>query len=124
MANAGYNKRVYRCAGCRICYFKALMIHNDDLDEAQPAELVEASKKFGGLTFGAVYWFCSDCKSMFTEHGCVLNFFQKSLDKIKRPVIAVANDDKQLLDCAITNLLSKESLLLNKKLDEILSNIC
>ena len=39
----------YRCAGCGICYFKALEIHNSSLDEAQPADLVEASKKFGGL---------------------------------------------------------------------------
>ena len=122
----------YRCAGCGICYFKALEIYNSGLDKAQPAELEEASKNFGGLTFGSVYWFCSDCKSMFTEHGCVLNFFRKSLDEIKRPVIAVANDDKQLdvmeeedssateSNTLLLNKLSTESKEMKAKLDDVL----
>ena len=115
----------YRCAVCGICYFKALDIYNADLVEAHPAELVEASKRFGGLTFGSIFWFCSDCKSMLAESSCILEFLRKSKDEAvkERSNQLVKADHKSSFsdmqrDEMLQNL-SKDSEVVHKQLSSI-----
>ena len=116
----------YQCVGCGVCYFKALEVYNTDADEPQPPELVEASKRFAGLTFGAVYWFCSECKSMMADNGCILNFVRKSMGEAKSTDNNVGNpDEKHLMNCeperdTLLLKLSTESNEMKEKLDDVL----
>ena len=104
-----------------------LEIHDSSLDEAQPADLVEASKRFGGLKFGSIFWFCSDCKNMFQDYGCILNFFRKSLDDGKTPVVKAVDDNgEQHFDSSkserdtLLQKLTAESNEMKSKLDNVL----
>ena len=108
---------------------KALEIHNSSLDEAQPADLVEASKKFGGLKFGSIFWFCSDCKNMFQDSGCILNYFRISLDdkkilpdKIVEDKAVETNAEQSVVNETLTSL-KRESEEMKGLLDNVMSRL-
>ena len=65
---------------------------------------------------------------MLKDYGCILNFFRKSLDDTKSPVVAVVNEDEQHLDVVeseqdtLLQKLSAESNEMKYKLDTFLNS--